>query len=163
MRAAGLPEEFVETIETGWWTTCLEVLPPTERARGRYQLYKSTLPTGFTPADGGWGDLAPMPRDDSRPVVPVFGSAYLPPRLWIDTNFHCNLACDYCAVASSPKALARSLALTRFRDLVDQAVDEAFTESYLTGGEPLMAASASVMPTRATSGWVKVTHGVVAA
>ncbi|MDE3203574.1 MAG: metallophosphoesterase family protein [Acidobacteriota bacterium] len=30
MRAAGLPEAFVETIETGWWTTCIEVLPPAE-------------------------------------------------------------------------------------------------------------------------------------
>lgn len=28
MRAAGLPEAFTETIETGWWKTCLEVLPP---------------------------------------------------------------------------------------------------------------------------------------
>jgi diadenosine tetraphosphatase ApaH/serine/threonine PP2A family protein phosphatase len=36
MRAEGLPEEFIETIETGWWTTCLEVLPMKERARGRY-------------------------------------------------------------------------------------------------------------------------------
>jgi diadenosine tetraphosphatase ApaH/serine/threonine PP2A family protein phosphatase len=36
MRSEGLPEEFVETIETGWWTTCLEVLPAKERARGRY-------------------------------------------------------------------------------------------------------------------------------
>jgi diadenosine tetraphosphatase ApaH/serine/threonine PP2A family protein phosphatase len=35
MRAAGLPEPFVETIETGWWTTCLEVVPPRARARGR--------------------------------------------------------------------------------------------------------------------------------
>jgi predicted phosphodiesterase len=34
MRAENLPEEFVETIETGWWTTCLEVLPMKERARG---------------------------------------------------------------------------------------------------------------------------------
>ena len=34
MRAAGLPEAFVETVETGWWTTCLEVVPPPERARG---------------------------------------------------------------------------------------------------------------------------------
>lgn len=34
MRAEGLPEEFIETIETGWWTTCLEVLPMKERARG---------------------------------------------------------------------------------------------------------------------------------
>jgi diadenosine tetraphosphatase ApaH/serine/threonine PP2A family protein phosphatase len=36
MRAEGLPEEFVETVETGWWTTCLEILPAKERARGRY-------------------------------------------------------------------------------------------------------------------------------
>jgi hypothetical protein len=36
MRAEGLPAEFVETIETGWWTTCLEILPAKERAKGRY-------------------------------------------------------------------------------------------------------------------------------
>ena len=36
MRAEKLPEEFVETILTGWWTTCLEVLPAKERRRGRY-------------------------------------------------------------------------------------------------------------------------------
>lgn len=36
MRREQLPAEFVETIETGWWTTCLEVLPAKERARGRF-------------------------------------------------------------------------------------------------------------------------------
>jgi len=36
MRGEGLPEEFVATILTGWWTTCLEVLPAKERRRGRY-------------------------------------------------------------------------------------------------------------------------------
>jgi len=36
MRAEGLPDEFVETIETGWWTTCLEILPVKERLRGRW-------------------------------------------------------------------------------------------------------------------------------
>lgn len=36
MRAERLPEEFVETILTGWWTTCLEVLPSKERRRGAY-------------------------------------------------------------------------------------------------------------------------------
>ena len=36
MRDERLPEEFVETILTGWWTTCLEILPAKERARGRY-------------------------------------------------------------------------------------------------------------------------------
>ena len=36
MRREELPEEFVETIETGWWTTCLEILPPKERAASRF-------------------------------------------------------------------------------------------------------------------------------
>lgn len=36
MRQEGLPEEFVATILTGWWTTCLEVLPGKERARSRW-------------------------------------------------------------------------------------------------------------------------------
>ena len=36
MRAEKLPEEFIETIETGWWTTCLEVLPAKERAASRF-------------------------------------------------------------------------------------------------------------------------------
>ena len=36
MKTEGLPAEFIETITTGWWTTCLEVLPHKERARGRF-------------------------------------------------------------------------------------------------------------------------------
>lgn len=36
MRDERLPGEFVETILTGWWTTCLEILPAKERSRGRF-------------------------------------------------------------------------------------------------------------------------------
>ena len=36
MRREDLPEEFVETILTGWWTTCLEILPAKERAASRF-------------------------------------------------------------------------------------------------------------------------------
>jgi len=36
MRAERLPEEFVATILTGWWTTCLEILPARERAASRF-------------------------------------------------------------------------------------------------------------------------------
>lgn len=36
MRQEQLPEEFIETITRGWWTTCLEILPPKERSRGRF-------------------------------------------------------------------------------------------------------------------------------
>ncbi len=36
MRQEGLPEEFIATILSGWWTTCLEVLPGKERRRGKW-------------------------------------------------------------------------------------------------------------------------------
>ena len=36
MRSEGLPEEFMRTLRTGWWTTCLEVLPAKERRRGPF-------------------------------------------------------------------------------------------------------------------------------
>jgi len=137
MRAAALPEPFVETIETGWWTTCLESLPPVERSRGKFHLYRSTLPTAFRAAADGWGDVT-VHVDDSRPVIPLFGSTWFPTRLWVYTNFHCNLGCDYCAVASSPRAAPRSLTASSFRGLVDEAVSEGFTEIYLTGGEPFL-------------------------
>jgi len=36
MKAEGLPDEFVETVITGYWTTCLEILPSKERRRGKF-------------------------------------------------------------------------------------------------------------------------------
>ncbi len=36
MRNEQLPKPFIETILTGWWTTCLEILPAKERARGKW-------------------------------------------------------------------------------------------------------------------------------
>jgi pyruvate-formate lyase-activating enzyme/predicted phosphodiesterase len=137
MRAAGLPEAFVETVETGWWTTCLEIVPPRERARGRFQLYRDALGESWRDGRLDWGQ-APEPEAQERPVIELFGSAAFPPRLWIYTNFHCNLACGYCVVASSPRARRRSLGLERTCALVDEAIREGFRELYLTGGEPFL-------------------------
>jgi hypothetical protein len=36
MRRESLPEEFVETVLTGWWTTCLEILPGRERRASQF-------------------------------------------------------------------------------------------------------------------------------
>ena len=36
MQEEALPEPFVETVLTGYWTTCLEILPAKERSRGRW-------------------------------------------------------------------------------------------------------------------------------
>jgi len=71
-------------------------------------------------------------------VISLFGSTWLPSRLWLHTSFHCELRCDYCAVASSPKAAPRTLTPQRFTALVDEAVAEGFTELYVTGGEPFL-------------------------
>jgi pyruvate-formate lyase-activating enzyme/predicted phosphodiesterase len=137
MRAAGLPEPFVETIETGWWTTCLEIVPPRERSRGRYHVYREAMPSGFAADAVGFAD-SPAREEGDLPVVPVFGTELFPPRLWVYSNFHCNLACDYCVVASSPRARRREMSGERFRALVDEAVAEGFRELYVTGGEPFI-------------------------
>jgi len=36
IREEKLPEQFIEAITTGWWTTCLEVLPMKERIKGKH-------------------------------------------------------------------------------------------------------------------------------
>src|SRR4051794_26295502 len=144
MRAAGLPEAFVETVETGWWTTCLEVVPAAERARGRYHVYREALPSSFAVDGVGWAD-EDAGDTDQRPVVPLFGSPVFPARLWVYTNFDCNLACDYCAVASSPLARPRRLGLSRFRALVDRAVGGGLTGLYGTGGPAVVERDIAAM------------------
>jgi hypothetical protein len=36
MREERLPEEFIEPLRTGWWMTCLEVLPAVAPWRGKF-------------------------------------------------------------------------------------------------------------------------------
>jgi sulfatase maturation enzyme AslB (radical SAM superfamily) len=59
-------------------------------------------------------------------------------RLWLYTNFHCNLHCDYCCVASSPRAPRRELGAERIARLVAEAADWGANEIFLTGGEPFL-------------------------
>src|SRR5262245_10230597 len=40
-------------------------------------------------------------------------------RLWLYTNFDCNLRCDYCCVRSSPKAPRRALGLERVQRIAN--------------------------------------------
>ncbi|HEY6424923.1 MAG TPA: radical SAM protein, partial [Pseudonocardiaceae bacterium] len=59
-------------------------------------------------------------------------------RLWIYTNFDCNLACDYCCVRSSPRTPRRALGVDRVRRLAAEALDAGVSELLLTGGEPFL-------------------------
>lgn len=74
---------------------------------------------------------APRPADSDRPV----GS-----RLWLYTNFDCNLRCDYCCVRSSPKAPRRALGLERVRRIASEAAELGVGEIFVTGGEPFLLA-----------------------
>jgi radical SAM family protein/4Fe-4S single cluster protein len=71
----------------------------------------------------------PISAADNRPV----GS-----RLWLYTNFHCNLHCDYCCVRSSPTAPRRELGLARVQQIAREAADLAVQEIFVTGGEPFL-------------------------
>ena len=89
---------------------------------------------------------APADNSSHRPV----GS-----RLWLYTNFDCNLHCDYCCVRSSPKAPRRELGLVRIQRIASEAAALGVGEFFLTGGEPflladiteILAACTAVAPT----------------
>src|SRR3974390_3060335 len=89
---------------------------------------------------------APENIGEDRPV----GS-----RLWLYTNFDCNLSCDYCCVRSSPKAPRRALGLDRVQRIASEAAALGGIDIFVTGGEPFMlpdigeiiAACASAVPT----------------
>jgi hypothetical protein len=70
----------------------------------------------------------PVP-EDNRPV----GS-----RLWLYTNFDCNLHCDYCCVRSSPAVPRRELGLARVQRIAREAPQLGVKEIFVTGGEPFL-------------------------
>jgi pyruvate-formate lyase-activating enzyme len=72
---------------------------------------------------------APANADADRPV----GS-----RLWLYTNFDCNLHCDYCCVRSSPKVPRRELGLARVQRIASEAAELGVGEIFVTGGEPFL-------------------------
>src|SRR6266496_2222024 len=72
---------------------------------------------------------AGVPAEEKRPV----GS-----RLWLYTNFDCNLRCDYCCVRSSPTAPRRELGLARVERIAREAAELGVNEIFVTGGEPFL-------------------------
>ena len=90
-------------------------------------------------------------------------------RLWLYTNFDCNLSCDYCCVRSSPSAPRRALGLARVRQIADEAAQLNVSEIFVTGGEPfllpdiaeILAACAVAAPTTVlTNGMLFAGHRV---
>jgi uncharacterized radical SAM superfamily Fe-S cluster-containing enzyme/TusA-related sulfurtransferase len=59
-------------------------------------------------------------------------------RLWLYTNFDCNLHCDYCCVRSSPTVPRRALGLARVQRIAREAAELGVQEIFVTGGEPFL-------------------------
>jgi len=59
-------------------------------------------------------------------------------RLWLYSNYHCNLACAYCLTESAPRVPRRELARERMLHMAVQAELLGFTGLGVTGGEPFL-------------------------
>jgi molybdenum cofactor biosynthesis enzyme MoaA len=85
------------------------------------------------------------------PDAPPLGS-----RLWLYTNFDCNLACDYCCSESSPRAAARRLPVDVARRACEEFAGLGGREVLLTGGEPFLAPDLTEL-VGAAARWTPVT------
>ena len=72
---------------------------------------------------------APTERDHCPGLVP---------RLWVYTNYDCNLTCSYCVAMSGPRVERRGLSMPIFRRVIDEASEYGIREVFLTGGEPFI-------------------------
>ena len=59
-------------------------------------------------------------------------------KLWIYTNYDCNLRCSYCVAKSSPNAPRRAIGFANVRRLIDESVELGFVDAFFTGGEPFV-------------------------
>jgi len=82
-----------------------------------------------------WREAASVVASDA-PTEARSAEQLMPTRLWMYTNYDCNLACDYCCVVSGPLADPRRLPAERIRSLVDEAEAAGMVGVFLTGGEP---------------------------
>ena len=59
-------------------------------------------------------------------------------KLWIYTNYDCNLRCSYCVAKSGPNVPRRAIGMSNVRRLVDEAAALGFDHIFFTGGEPFL-------------------------
>ncbi|CAN5498349.1 hypothetical protein BH20ACT21_BH20ACT21_11360 [soil metagenome] len=71
-------------------------------------------------------------------VAEAIASGALPGRLWMYSNYHCNLACSYCLTESAPKVAKRELSAELLLSLAREAKELGFTSVGITGGEPFL-------------------------
>jgi MoaA/NifB/PqqE/SkfB family radical SAM enzyme len=91
-------------------------------------------------------------------------------RLWLYTNYHCNLTCTYCLTDSGPRVPRRELPLATLPEIATEARALGFTALGVTGGEPfllaglpeVLAKTAAILPTLVLSNGTLFTPALLA-
>ncbi|MFN2506097.1 MAG: radical SAM protein [Acidimicrobiales bacterium] len=72
------------------------------------------------------------------PVAAAIASGALGDRVWLYSNYHCNLACTYCLTDSAPNVARRELGTAAMVATARQAGELGFAALGVTGGEPFL-------------------------
>ena len=130
----GAVTDQLRSFDVASGNALLSVVPDTDRPGwSSHYLRKGRARTDWSVGTGAVSAANARLPDDVKSV-----EALMPTRLWMYTNYDCNLACDYCCVVSGPRADPRRLDSARIRALVDQAAAASFERVFLTGGEPTL-------------------------
>ncbi len=84
-------------------------------------------------------DAIADPGTTTGPIADAVTAGRLPGRVWVYSNYHCNLSCTYCLTESSPDVDRRSVSGDQMRRIAVEAAELGFTALGVTGGEPILA------------------------
>jgi|GEM_PF-208493 len=72
------------------------------------------------------------------PIADAIRAGDMPGRIWVYSNYHCNLACGYCLTESSPKSKRREVDRGTMVEIARQGAELGFTGIGVTGGETFL-------------------------
>ncbi len=75
---------------------------------------------------------------DTAAVGEAVAGGVLPGRVWLYSNYHCNLACSYCLTESGPGVPRREMPAAHMIAATTEAAALGFTGIGVTGGEPFL-------------------------
>ena len=76
--------------------------------------------------------------EPAGPIAEAVAAGELPGRVWLYSNYNCNLTCSYCLTESSPHSERRTLTPELMHDVAREAAELGFTDLGVTGGEPFL-------------------------
>lgn len=135
--ASGLPDQLQAFEGASGHAVLSAIEDPDRPGWTSYYLRKGPVRTTWTDESGAAPPVQPA-RALAGQTADGLVQSLMPRRLWLYTNFDCNLSCDYCCVVAGPRADPRRLPAERIRTLVEEATAAGLAHVFLTGGEPTL-------------------------